>query len=258
MQRTGFELARAADRAGLVTEAWQRVLLVAAFLLPLLAAVTFLATVARRSRWVGAASCTSAAIGPASAVVVLRYSGGQQLGPGGSRFSRRSLPAGSACHPRARQRGLGRPGHGVRARGRVLGERRRRGRHVLRRRKHRDGSARRPAAAILRGRRPRRPARRVHVRDVRRDLRQGSSRRSSRSRASSRPWGSPRCGPTAAGTSAPHGPRSTAGPDGPEPCSPLGSLQPYRWRASTSRRPRPRSTDSHSHASVRMMAGCRR
>lgn len=34
MQRTGFELARAADRAGLVTEAWQRVLLVAASCCP--------------------------------------------------------------------------------------------------------------------------------------------------------------------------------------------------------------------------------
>ena len=82
VRRTGFELARAADRAGLVTETWQQALLVTAFLLPLLAAVAFLAAVAGRSRWVGAASCASAAVGLASAGVVLRLSGGRQVGPG--------------------------------------------------------------------------------------------------------------------------------------------------------------------------------
>lgn len=81
VRRTGFELARAADRAGLVTEGWQRLLLVGAFLLPMVAAVAFLAAVAGRPRWTGGVACVAAAVGLASSLVVVRLSGGRQVGP---------------------------------------------------------------------------------------------------------------------------------------------------------------------------------
>ena len=81
VRRTGFELARAADRAGLVTETWQRALLVATFLLPMLAALAFVTAVVGRTRWTGGVVAATAAVGLTSAAIVVRLSGGRQVGP---------------------------------------------------------------------------------------------------------------------------------------------------------------------------------
>jgi hypothetical protein len=81
VERDGFALARVADEIGLVTGGTRRILFVGVFLLPLLAAATFLAVAAGRRRLAGVGASAVGGIGLASAVVVLRFSGGRQVGP---------------------------------------------------------------------------------------------------------------------------------------------------------------------------------
>jgi hypothetical protein len=81
VRRSCFALARIADSLGVVTGAPRRVLFVAVFLLPLLAASTFLAAAIGSRRSTGLLACATGIVGPASAAVVLRLSGGQQVGP---------------------------------------------------------------------------------------------------------------------------------------------------------------------------------
>ena len=81
VERDGFALARVADEIGLVTGSTRRVLFVGVFLLPVLAAATFLAIAAGRRRIAGVGASAVGGIGLASAVVVLRVSGGRQVGP---------------------------------------------------------------------------------------------------------------------------------------------------------------------------------
>jgi hypothetical protein len=69
-----------ADSLGLVTGAPRRVLFVGVFLLPLLAASTFLAVAVKRERAAGACACFAGVVGLSSAAVVLRVSGGDQVG----------------------------------------------------------------------------------------------------------------------------------------------------------------------------------
>lgn len=79
--RDAFALARVSDQIGLVTGSTRRVLFVAVFLLPVLAATAFLAAAAGRRRITGVVTTTVGGVGLASAAVVLRVSGGRQVGP---------------------------------------------------------------------------------------------------------------------------------------------------------------------------------
>ena len=81
VRRDAFALARVADNLGLVTGAARQVLFVGVFLLPLLAAASFLAVVAGGRRVAGVCACAAGVIGLSSALVVLRLSGGRQAGP---------------------------------------------------------------------------------------------------------------------------------------------------------------------------------
>ena len=81
VRRTGFELARSVERAGLVTAGWQRALVVAVALLPLLAGAVLLALAAGRPRVGAGLTLASGAVGLASAAVVARTPGGRQPGP---------------------------------------------------------------------------------------------------------------------------------------------------------------------------------
>jgi hypothetical protein len=81
VRRNAFALARVADNLGLVTDGPRRALFTAVFLLPLLAAAVFLAAVAGNRRLVGASSCVAGIVGLASGAVVVRLSGGRQVGP---------------------------------------------------------------------------------------------------------------------------------------------------------------------------------
>jgi hypothetical protein len=81
VRRSGFALARIADSLGVVTGAPRRLLFVAVFLLPLLAASTFLAAALGSRRVTGLLACVTGTVGLASVAVVLRLSGGQQVGP---------------------------------------------------------------------------------------------------------------------------------------------------------------------------------
>jgi hypothetical protein len=79
--RNAFALARVADNLGLVSDVPRRALFTAVLLLPVLAAVGFLAAVAGNRRLVGLSSCVSGTVGLASGAVVARLSGGRQVGP---------------------------------------------------------------------------------------------------------------------------------------------------------------------------------
>jgi hypothetical protein len=81
VRRDAFALARVADEIGLVAGGGRRVLFVGVFLLPVLAAATFLAVAAARPRVAGVSASAVGVIGLASAAVVLRVSGGHQIGP---------------------------------------------------------------------------------------------------------------------------------------------------------------------------------
>jgi len=81
VERDAFALARAAERAGLVTGASRRVLFVAVFLLPVLAACTLLAATTGRSRLCGVVAVLSAVVAIAGASVVLRLQGTHPAGP---------------------------------------------------------------------------------------------------------------------------------------------------------------------------------
>ena len=80
-ERDAFALARVADDIGLVTGTTRQVLFVCVFLLPVLAAVTFLAVASGKALIAGVGASAVGGIGLASAVVVLRLSGGRQVGP---------------------------------------------------------------------------------------------------------------------------------------------------------------------------------
>jgi hypothetical protein len=80
-ERDAFALARVADEIGLVTGTTRRFLFVAVFLLPVLAAMSFLAAAAGRWRVAGVMTSTVGGVGLASAAVVLSVSGGRQIGP---------------------------------------------------------------------------------------------------------------------------------------------------------------------------------
>jgi hypothetical protein len=79
--RDAFALANAAEGIGVVTGPGRRILFVAVFLLPLLAASTLLAAVAGRRRLCGWCALGSSMVGMASATVVLRLNGPQLPGP---------------------------------------------------------------------------------------------------------------------------------------------------------------------------------
>jgi hypothetical protein len=81
VRRDGFALARVADDIGLVSGAPRQALFVGVFLLPLLAACAFLAAVAGARRIAGLCACGAGVVGLTSALVVLRQSGGRQVGP---------------------------------------------------------------------------------------------------------------------------------------------------------------------------------
>jgi hypothetical protein len=79
--RDAFALARAADGVGVVTGPARRVLFVAVFLLPFLAASALLAAVAGRRRVCGGCAVASSIVGIAGATVVLRLHGTPPPGP---------------------------------------------------------------------------------------------------------------------------------------------------------------------------------
>ena len=81
VHRTGFALAGAADRLGLVTGGPRRILFVCAALLPLLTALAFAAAVARLSRVVGVLGCVVGVVGLASVAVVVGTTDTSQPGP---------------------------------------------------------------------------------------------------------------------------------------------------------------------------------
>jgi hypothetical protein len=81
VERDAFALARSAERVGLVTGGSRRILFVAVFLLPVLAAGTLLAATAGRSRWCGLAAVLSSFVAFAGATVVLRLGGTHPVGP---------------------------------------------------------------------------------------------------------------------------------------------------------------------------------
>jgi hypothetical protein len=80
-RRDAFALARVADELGLVTGILRQALFVGIFLLPLLAACTFVAAVAGARRVAAACACAAGVVGLSSAAVVLRQPGGRQAGP---------------------------------------------------------------------------------------------------------------------------------------------------------------------------------
>jgi hypothetical protein len=71
VHRNGFALARAADDLGLVSSTAYRVLFVAAYLLPLLGALTLAAAVARWHRATGLGACIVGVLAVAATMVAL-------------------------------------------------------------------------------------------------------------------------------------------------------------------------------------------
>jgi hypothetical protein len=81
VRRTGFELARAADRVGVVTGGPRRFLFVCVALVPLGGALVLLAVVLGRLRVAGGLACSVGAVGLASVSVVLVSTDTAQPGP---------------------------------------------------------------------------------------------------------------------------------------------------------------------------------
>jgi hypothetical protein len=81
VRRSGFALARVADRVGVVTGGPRRLLFVCAALLPLAAASVLAAVVVGRTRVAGVFSCIVGVIGLASVLVVLVSTDSAELGP---------------------------------------------------------------------------------------------------------------------------------------------------------------------------------
>jgi hypothetical protein len=81
VRRNGFELARVADSLGLVSSGALRVLFVAVFLLPLLAALTLAAAAAGWHRAMGVAVGSAGVLGLAATMVALNAIGLGQPGP---------------------------------------------------------------------------------------------------------------------------------------------------------------------------------
>lgn len=81
MERSAFELARAAESLGLVTDGPRRLLFVCLAALPLFAALALAAAVAGRPRLVGVLSCIVGAVGLASVAVAARTSDASEVGP---------------------------------------------------------------------------------------------------------------------------------------------------------------------------------
>jgi hypothetical protein len=79
--RNAFALARVADDLGLVDTGPRRVLLVAVFLLPLLAALALLAMTLDRRRVAGGFTAFAGIVGLTSAAVDLNLSGSRLVGP---------------------------------------------------------------------------------------------------------------------------------------------------------------------------------
>ena len=80
-QRNAFALARVADDLGLVDTGPRRALLVAVYLLPLLAAFTLLAATLDRRRVTGLFTAFAGVVGLTSAAVDLNLSGSRLVGP---------------------------------------------------------------------------------------------------------------------------------------------------------------------------------
>src|SRR4051794_32795422 len=81
VHRNAFALARVADDLGLVDTGPRRVLLVAVFLVPLLAALALLAAALDRPRLTGLFTSLAGLVGLTSAVVDLNLSGSRLVGP---------------------------------------------------------------------------------------------------------------------------------------------------------------------------------
>jgi len=81
VHRNAFALAHATERLGLVTGTPRRVLFVAVYLLPLVAALTLLAAIDHRRRVVGVLCTIAGIIGLVGALVLLRTPGMHQTGP---------------------------------------------------------------------------------------------------------------------------------------------------------------------------------
>lgn len=81
VRRNGFALARVADDLGLLTSGGLRVLFVAVFLVPLLAALTLAGTVLGWSRAVGLAAICTGALAVAATMVTQSAIGLSQPGP---------------------------------------------------------------------------------------------------------------------------------------------------------------------------------
>ena len=79
--RNAFALARVADDLGLVDTGPRRVLLVAVFLVPLLAALTLLAATLDKRRVTGLFTSFAGVVGLTSAAVDLNLSGSRLVGP---------------------------------------------------------------------------------------------------------------------------------------------------------------------------------
>lgn len=81
VERSAFELARAADALGLVTGGPRRLLFLCLAVLPLLAALALAAAVAQRPRVVGVMSCIVGVVGLASVGVAAWATDTSDVGP---------------------------------------------------------------------------------------------------------------------------------------------------------------------------------
>lgn len=82
VERDGYQLLATSTRAGLVTGTWAHLLVVAAYLLPTVAAATLAALVASRARaGLVLAGLTGAVLGAGSLIVLRKVHGGLLFGP---------------------------------------------------------------------------------------------------------------------------------------------------------------------------------
>ena len=81
VERSAFELARAADSLGLVTGGPRRLLFVCLAVLPLVAALALAAAVADRPRVAGVMSCIVGGVGLASVAVAAWATDASEVGP---------------------------------------------------------------------------------------------------------------------------------------------------------------------------------
>jgi hypothetical protein len=80
VERNAFELARVAERLGLVDSGGRRVLFVAVFVLPLLVSVALLTALDGRRRFTGVATAAAGMVSLVGASVVLSFGGNAAVG----------------------------------------------------------------------------------------------------------------------------------------------------------------------------------